>query len=443
MAAEGMEEALRSEQLELSLEPESLNAGSREERASFGRLSIIANGCTMTEGVALDSNELQSGPYVSGYHLAEWFVRNWWRLAYEPILTDYPDDTPMGWDFAHWMSTIGEGYVWPNIQLVSDGFQVLVGSFRSEDPYAKAFRYVGAGKSELIGLECLQIAARKLIHDVLHMLDEANTGNTELHRLWPSLLEDIDRPDVSVKRRIEAMLGFDPEEADPTELRKRVDDVKKLGCDAVAELAADANTRGGHVFAASDIKRVEREVGFDGRIEDAIDLPPSSPIPAWGACEAWQLGVATAHAVRRRAGLNGQPVETPMLASMAGTSPSVINERDRTTQAISFAMDSGSGSCRIAMRSRWETGRRFDLARLIADRLFDNDIGDPLLPATQSYTYRQKAQRAFAAEMLAPIEAVDDFLDDDRSEDRYNDAAEHFNVSQMVISSLLRNNHRL
>ena len=128
---------------------------------------------------------------------------------------------------------------------------------------------------------------------------------------------------------------------------------------------------------------------------------------------------------------------------MAGTTANVVNERDRTTGAISFAMDNGSGSCRIAMRSRWETGRRFDLARLIADRLFDNDIDDPLLPATGSYTYRQKAQRAFAAEMLAPIDAVEDFLDGDRSEDRHNDAAEHFNVSPVTIGSLLRNNHRL
>ncbi|MYA16932.1 MAG: hypothetical protein F4Z28_09290, partial [Gammaproteobacteria bacterium] len=68
------------------------------------------------------------------------------------------------------------------------------------------------------------------------------------------------------------------------------------------------------------------------------------------------------------------------------------------------------------------------MARLIADRLFENNIGDPLLPATQSYIYRQKAQRAFAAELLAPIDAEDDFLDGDRSEDRHNDAAEHFNV---------------
>lgn len=443
MDIEGMEEAHRGEQLEFSLQPESLTVGSPEEKASFGRLSIIANGCIMTEGVALDSNELQPGPYVSGYHLAEWLVRNWWRLAYEPSLTDDPDETPMNWDFAHWMSTIGEGYVWPNIQLASDGFQVSVGFFRSEDPYATAFRYVGAGKSELIGLECLQNAARKLIDDVLCMLDGAHTENTELHRLWPALLEDIDRPDVSVRRRIEAMLGFDPEEADPTALRKRVADVDKLGCDAVAELAADANTRAGDVVAASDIERVQKEVGFDGRVEDVVGPSPDSHIPVWGTCDAWQVGVATAHAVRRSAGLNGQPVETPMLASMAGTSARVINERDRTAPAISFAMDDGTGTCRIAMRSKWETGRRFDLARLIADRLFENNIGDPLLPATQSYTYRQKAQRAFAAEMLAPIDAVDDFLDGDRSEDRHNDAAEHFNVSQMTISSLLRNNHRL
>ena len=438
-----MEEAHQGEQLEFSLEPESLKVGSAEERASFGRLSVVVNGRTMTEGVALDSNELQPGPHVSGYHLAEWFVRNWWRLAYEPSLADDPDDTTMGWDFAHWMSTIGEGYVWPNIQLASDGFRVSVGSFPSEDPYAKAFRYVGAGRLEVIAVEHLQDAARKLIDGVLNMLDEAHTRNTELHRLWSELQEEIGRTDVTVRRRIEAMLGFDPEEASPTTLRKRIADVKKLGCDAVAELAADANTRGSQVFAASDIRRVEKEVGFDGRIEDVVRPSPDSPIPVWGTCEAWRVGVATAHAVRRSAGLNGQPVDNPMLVNMAGTSVNVINERDRTAQAISFAMDDVSGSSRIAMRSKWETGRRFDLARLIADRLFENDIGDPLLPATQSYTYRQKAQRAFAAEMLAPIDAVDDFLSGDRSEDRYNDAAEHFNVSPVMISSLLRNNHRL
>ena len=477
-----MTETHQEEQLKLSLEPASLADGTAEERASFGRLSIVVNGRTMTKRVALASSlsdlaalagksdgvigrpglgrnaspkgdgfrgasdESQSGPYVSGYHLAEWFVRNWWRLAYEPSLTDDSEDsdeTPMGWDFAHWMSTIGEGYVWPNIRLVSDGFQVSVGSFPSEDPYVKAFRHVGADKPELITLECLQDATRKWIDDVLHMLNEARAKNTELHRLWSALLDDIDRPEVSVQRRIEAMLGFDPDEAN-TAVRKSVADVGRLGCDAVAELAADANTRRSQVVAASDLERSGKVVGFDGCVEDVVEPHPNFPVPAWGTCEAWRVGVAAAHAVRRSVGLNGQPVDTPMLASMAGTSESVIHKQDRTGETISFALDDGgSGSSRIVMRPKWKTGRRFDLARLIADRLFDNSIGDPLLPATQAYTYRQKAQRAFAAELLAPISAVDDFLNGDRSDARCNDAAEYFDVSRVAIDSLLRNNHRL
>ena len=401
MDTEGMAEAYQGEQLKLSLEPASLADGTAEEQASFGRLSIVVNGRTMTkgDGVRGASDERQPGPYVSGYHLAEWFVRNWWRLSYEPSLTDDSDETPMGWDFAHWMSTIGEGYVWPNIRLVSDGFQVSVGSFPSEDLYVKEFRYDGAYGAELITLECLQDATRKLIDDVLRMLNEARVKNTELHRLWSALLDDINRPEVSVERRIEAMLGFDPDEACPA-VRKSVADVGRLGCDAVAELVADANTRRSQAVTASDLERSGKEVGFDGRAEDVVDPHPDVPVPAWGTCEAWRVGVAVAHAVRRSAGLSGQPVDTPMLASMAGTSESVIHKHDRTAETISFALDDdGSGSSRIVMRQKSKTGRRFDLARLIADRLFDNDIGDPLLPATQAYTYRQKAQRAFAAEL--------------------------------------------
>ena len=437
-----MEEADQG-QLEFSLEPQTLSVGSEEERASFGRFSVVVNGWTVTEGVALDSNELQPGPNVSGYHLAEWLVGNWWRLAYEPSLTNDPDATTMGWDFAHWMSTIGEGYVWPNIQLASDGFQVSVASSPSEDPHAKAFRYVGAGRSDVVAVERLQDAVRKLVDDVLGMLNAARRRKTELHRLWSALQEEIGNPDVSVRRRIEAMLGFDPDEASPAAIQGRLADVKELGGDAVAELAADANTTGSPVLAASDIMRSAKEIGFDGNVADVVEPSPGWHIPPWGTCEAWRIGVAAARAVRRSAGVNGQPVKNENLASMAGTTVDVIHKHDRTSQGVSFAMDDTSGSSRIAMRSKWETGRRFDLARLVADRLFDHDISDPLLPATQSYTYRQKAQRAFAAEMLAPIDAVDDFLSGDRSDDRCDEAAGHFKVSPLTISSLLANNHRL
>ena len=75
---------------------------------------------------------------------------------------------------------------------------------------------------------------------------------------------------------------------------------------------------------------------------------------------------------------------------------------------LSFVLDRNAREARMVLRSRWQTGRRFDLARLIGDRVIVS--GGALHPATRTYTYRQKAQRSFAAELLSPFEAVDDML---------------------------------
>jgi Zn-dependent peptidase ImmA (M78 family) len=69
--------------------------------------------------------------------------------------------------------------------------------------------------------------------------------------------------------------------------------------------------------------------------------------------------------------------------------------------------------------------------------------GGALHPATDAATYRQKAQRSFAAELLSPFSAVDDMLEGDYSEDRQDDVAEHFNVSPRTINTLLKNHGRL
>lgn len=66
-----------------------------------------------------------------------------------------------------------------------------------------------------------------------------------------------------------------------------------------------------------------------------------------------------------------------------------------------------------------------------------------LFPATRAYSYRQKAQRAFAAELLSPFDAVDDMLRDDYSGDSQRKAARRFDVSEMTIQTALVNHRRL
>ena len=66
-----------------SLEFETLDTGSDEERSTFGTFAVEVNGQCLTEGVGPDG-DLRTGPRVSGYHAAEWLLWNWWRRRSRP-----------------------------------------------------------------------------------------------------------------------------------------------------------------------------------------------------------------------------------------------------------------------------------------------------------------------------------------------------------------------
>ena len=439
-----MEQESRLNKLKFELSPSSLDRGTRVEKATFGQFRVVIDDSVTTEGVAFESNELLTGPYVPVFHVADWLVRNWWRLACESMLGDDLENTTMGWDMAHWMTTIGEGYVWPNILLVSDGMTMSIKTVASQDAAGGAFRYVGPNQTHVVALDQYKQAVQFLVTDALDLLaGDPSTNKSDLHDSWERLQSEINDADVSTSRRIEAMLGCDVGEANPTDIRNSIEDMKTLGDNAVAELAADANTRQNSISSAKDVKVAAEKAGFDGTFDDAIQVEPNESTQSWGECDAWRIGVATAHAVRQSERLNGNPIDNTRLADMAGTSENVITNKTRSSDQLSFVMKTNSGKYRIALRSKWETGRRFDVARIVGDRLFDDNIDDPLVPATQAYTYRQKAQRAFAAELLAPYDALDEFLSGDRSEERKNEAADHFNVSTFMISASIQNNLRV
>lgn len=69
--------------LDIALDPERLAEGAAEERAAFGLFTIRAAHGSLTEGFDSFINSFRKGPLVSGYHAAEWFAWNWWRLRWE------------------------------------------------------------------------------------------------------------------------------------------------------------------------------------------------------------------------------------------------------------------------------------------------------------------------------------------------------------------------
>lgn len=418
----------------LALTPVRLGDGAIEERATFGRLVLQANGRCLTEGT--DSKELLPGPLVSGYHIAEWLAWNLWRLLWEAR----SDGSGREWAFAHCLSSIGAGYLWPNIEISSDGVYARVRYAPTTDPAPSLYRYVGATAREVVAVTDIEAAIRRFVQAVLDRLGAAGVVDTNLHRIWQDLEAARQDPIAARLHRLGARLGCEPDEVGVADIRAAMASADDLGHDAVDELVADAGARGSNVVPRSqELVAVAEEAGAVANPRDGVTLANDESRLTFGRARSWRVGVGAAEALRREQALDGQPVDNKALSALAGTSPRALVDGHAQPSAPSFMLATDSRSW-VALRGKWETGRRFDLARLLGDRLLGQI--EPLLPATRAYTYRQKAQRAFAAELLCPYSAVREFLGDDGSEERREEAASHFGVSPWTVDRVLFNNDR-
>lgn len=422
-----------SEELEITLSPERLDEGSPEERAAFGLFVVRSQNSVLTEGFDHFLNGYRPGPLVSGYHAAEWFAWNWWRLRWEPK-SSTPD-----WEMAHRMTSIGEGYVWPSLSIFSDGVRTALISSPSSRPDAKPFRYVGA-PAVIVPSTTFESTLDTFISRIIGRLRDQDVGETNLDVLWRDVLAERADPEIARRRQLEALLGHDPDTVDEVAIAQLFADAARLGEASLNEVAAEA-AGGAPILTADTLEQLATNRGRNAAPRDAVRLGVGRPIKRGADVPAWRVGAEAAVALREQEGLGVEPISNATLTRMAGTSESTLADRGSGDTPLSFILDRNALEASIVLRSRWPTGRRFDLARLIGDRLIVP--GGALHPATRTYTYRQKAQRSFAAELLSPFEALDAVLDGDYSLEAQQDAADHFDVSPMVINTLLKNHGRV
>ena len=429
---------MTSDGLRIDLEAQPLDAGTPYEKAAFGLLEMTSGGKALTACISTDSDSPQyrAGPCVSGYHLAEWLVWNWWRLRWEPRPPGGP--SLLNWNMAHCMAAIGEGYVWPDITFASDGFQCEVFSSRSDEADAPSFFYLGAHPLVISSMNFVE-AVDRFVDQILNVLTKADLADTNLQTLWHDLSIERNTPDLARFRKLEALLGCDPDAQDAELIENLLSDAPLLGENALDELVING-AQAHSVLTAQQITEVTSRSAFDVDPRDAFRF--SNPVTMErGDVAAWRVGVKIADAVRQETHFADEPIADGKLADLAGI-PCKALRSEESTDNFSWIFQPPDHQARVALRSKWKTSRRFDVARLIGDRLFADSShtpAEPLLPATHSYSYRQKAQRAFAAQLLSPWEAVRDMLGSDRSQENQEQIAEHFAVSSMIIRTHLDN----
>lgn len=422
---------------EIAADWESLDVGSDEERACFAALGIRAHSIWLTEGHDAIVNRLRQAPYLSAYDLAEWLAWNWWRLRWEPR------SRADGWDFSHRLTSIGGGYNWPDLTIFSDGERTVLLSRATPERPQTPFRYINQVAPVISALD-FERGVDDFVAQVIERLDAMGVRDSNLARIWRDVQEERRDPALGRRRKIEALMGVDPDESDPDVIERVLADAERLGLGAVEELAADVGSggRAREVFTADQLIEHAGRHGFAAAFGDAVKLEDVVRTRVRAQVPAWQLGAEAAKALRTQERLHGDAIEDGLLAELMGVGADALTKTSADAAlAISFALKQDLGGDRVLLRSRYATGRRFELARLLGDRLLGT-TGDALYPATRSATYRQKVQRAFAAELLSPFEEVAAMLNGDYSAENQQEVAEHFKVSEMTIRTQLVN-HRV
>lgn len=412
--------------------------GAPEIRETSALLDVIIGDNVATRFDDAWSKSIQRSARVSAYPLALWIASSWWRLRWESLPFRTKPDT--SWRMAHEMPGAGHGYLWPLLTFASDG-EAVDATCRPSNPLsAEPVRYV-ADFHEAIEARAFEKTLDEFVGLVLVRLDAVGLSGTDLRLLWDEVLAERADASVTLRRTLEAKLGFEPDEAPDALLSRLINLSEQAGTSAAEEIAP--------ACAGSDpaqtLDNIEALAGSSGteahfaRPATLLSLRPNSPVTPW------QQGKYLAGEMRKAYNLGSRPITDQELAEILTIPTSALQKGPAAgaRRPLGLAIRNGrSGDLKLLFRKRNRPALRFEATRFLGDQI-STPVQERWLPVTDSGTARQKAQRAFAIEFLCPISALDEYLQQDFSVEAVEDAGEYFGVSELAVRSHLANHGRV
>lgn len=410
--------------------------GDPVEKNTNAELSITLGTHNITEVEDFESQTVRKTIRVSAGLAAMWFASNWWRLHWEAEPTTTSREG-LNWAMSHRIAAIGGGYAWPDLIFKgSDGELVSVickGQLAANsDVVLSSIRYLNSYSTQ-VDVSSLENGIRSFVEKVLARLNSCGVRKSDLHDLWDDVLYEKGNAQAFAHRKLEALLGLDPDEDDAliASLSKWS---KKFGQHALEEISASVDRS--HICSILDTaKQITQHVKTFANVPSLIDLDVNrSP---------WQRGQTAAYSLRKQWELGSGPITDEVLADrLTLTVQKLCDVNENSPFSFGLRGPGGNKLGLILNRAR-EQRRRFDTARLIGDKICFDEFTDILRPATPAETVRQKIQRAFAAEFLCPSETIKDRFPDGLERGRIGDVvadiSKEYNVSSQVIFHHMQN----
>ena len=405
--------------------------GESDVRETSALVDIHVDGINLTRNQDVWAQTVRDNVFVSAYPLAMWLASSWWRLNFELLPVRAPD---CNWRMAHELGAANHGFVWPRIIFIPDGQAVYVWAATSSTE-SQSIRYLqGLEVPRVITLNGFRHGIEDFIREVLARLDARGAPGSNLSHLWSIVQQDCADPESSRRRKLEAQLGFDPEQCPDQTLDAALRWESEVGEPALSELAPALAGSG----ACPDLSLIEQFVSVQGIV--------GAPVFAHGDIDRleqgapWERAIHDARALRRQFGNVSDPVSDRHLQELLGVASK--------TQIMQWSAPAGRSPVAVAMpmkgrqlkfvpRRHSPAGRRFELARFLGEHLLCASRDAHWLVSTDLSTFHQKYQRAFAAEFLCPIDSLTSFLSGDFSSYAIEEAAAEFMVGEQTVVGLL------
>lgn len=419
-----------------------LDARGAELRATWARLAIRVGGQTPTRVFDQEARTVRDSIYVPLYPLAEWIAANWWRMLFEIESSERMKDGL--YPRRHNLRWAREGYSVPPLSFHAVGESIQL-RWEAEKLDHHRVEFIESG-SAFADLDSTQRTLRSFLTAVVSRLTEYGVSGTFLQREWDVVANTVgEDAEFCIAA---ATLGLDPYDIDeataaaiiaaaesiPGNIRREflgVANQERLNSETRDVTTAIAETRAN----ASDLRRL---------LELRQCIPPNQPLNGHAP---WEIGYAAAHELRKALRIGVTPLRS--LGELAGAlrvpaadlSSAIVEQPpgDHAYEAV-IATNHNAGPA-FALTPRHEAARRFQVCRGLYEFLSGNDDGPWIV--TTSLSDRQKRNRAFAAEFLAPAAGIQERVSSSVvSSEEVDDLAQHFGVSSDAIRHQMVN-HRI
>lgn len=412
---------------------------SKEERATLCYLKILVGNDNACAFYDVSTGEHFECLFIPAVHLAEGIANDWWKIF-------------GGRDEQFSVMPSRNGFALPDLNFSYDGLTFEVKGNQNElaNPNIKFWNT----SSDLARKEA-ESALSDFVSEVVEKLTCESVTNTEIQQLWSRIAESRDKPNEQLFCEASGALGADPYVVQESDANLIELSSERFSSEVLIEFLAgvkqsaprdSSRLNDAGVEILEWLADVEERPRYQFRLHelDKVATEIKSQSHRLPGERAWAQGYRVARAFRKAMNFNGTDTSFS-IKSLASKLGSPNFRKARGPWGINAAVSrSANGEAGVHLRSRGKTkldiwSEEFTFARAVGDALCFTENEFSVVNSLK-YAERQAVGRAFAAELLAPIDRVMNLSDDGKDTD---EIAGMLNVNPNIVVHQIENKDRI